>query len=264
MKKINMNHRVLGLAALFFSTTLLASPEWNHHGQATWGALDDSSQTTVPLMYPYAECSIGSHQSPVDLSTAQRERLANPLKIEYRHDTTPDFFNSGHAAQVNLSSENLSRLMIGNEAYPLIQFHFHTPSEHVLGSKTFPAELHFVHIRADGKIAVLGIFLDDHADIANQEFQKVLDNMPTTPATHDQNSGIQLNPSLLLPAHKRHLLSYAGSLTTPPCSEGVNWYVLPEPVSVTKSQISQLQSIYYENHRLPQALNGRSVMIHSH
>ncbi len=264
MKKTNKNHRVLGLAALFFSTTLLASPEWNHQGQATWGALDDSSQTTVPLMYPYAECSIGSHQSPVDLSSTQLERLSNPLKIEYRHDTTPDFFNSGHAAQVNLSSGNLSRLMIGNEAYPLIQFHFHTPSEHVLGSKTFPAELHFVHIRADGKIAVLGILLDDQADIANPEFQKILDNMPITAATHNQDSGIQLNPRLFLPEHKRHVWSYAGSLTTPPCSEGVSWYILSEPVMVAKSQITQLQSLYDENHRLPQALNGRVVMTHSH
>ncbi|MDD5412260.1 MAG: carbonic anhydrase family protein [Methylobacter sp.] len=265
MKKNTINRYIFSMGVMLFSTSLVAAPpHWTYQEQSIWGALDDISQTVVPLMYPYAECTIGSHQSPIDLSTNTHERPSNRLKIKYEYDAAPDFFNSGHAAQVNLPSDYPGRLFIGKDAYPLIQFHFHAPSEHVIGSKTFPAEIHFVHIREDGKMAVLGVLLDDQDDIENPDFQKILDNMPTAPATHNINSGVRLNPMSLLPEHKKHVFNYAGSLTTPPCSEGVNWYVLSEPVNVSKSQITQLESIYNENKRVPQNLNGRTVNIHSH
>jgi carbonic anhydrase len=222
-------------------------------------------------MNPYAECSIGSHQSPVDLSSISHERPSDSLRIDYKRDMSPDFFNSAHAAQVNLPSTYPDKLFVNRDAFPLIQFHFHAPAEHVIGSKTFPAELHFVHIRADGKMAVLGVLLDAQGDKENTELQKVLDNMPRTPATHDTNSGAQLRLSALLPTNKVRFFSYAGSLTTPPCSEGVDWYVLAEPLKISNNQLAELVSFsqYLEgaglhNNRFPQNLNGRVVMLNSH
>jgi len=144
---------------------------------------------------------------------------------------------------------------------PLTQFHFHTPSEHVIGERAFPAELHFVHIRPDGRIAVLGVLLKEGAE--NPAIQAILDNMPATTnppePVHNADSGVAIDPKRLLPKHKSHFYTYAGSLTTPPCSEGVSWYVLAEPVEISAEQIAHLESFYNDNNRSPQNLNGRTV-----
>jgi carbonic anhydrase len=244
---------IVGFAAMPASA---AAPHWDYEEQAIWGQLQDTSQTIPPLMYPFAECSIGTHQSPVDLGGEIKAKSLNKVLPKYTQDT-PDFYNSGHAVQVNTSSGYKGILKIGQDEYPLIQYHFHSPSEHVIGSETFPAEVHYVHIRGDGKIAVLGVMLKEGAE--NPAFQTILDNTPTTAGTHNANSGIKLDPAALLPKNRKHFYTYAGSLTTPPCSEGVNWYVLAQPVTVSAEQIAQLEKLYEKNNRLPQNLNGRTV-----
>lgn len=268
MKHNSINACLFSMASLFSVTVAAGTPEWTHQEQSGWGDLEDTSQVIAPLMFPYAECSIGNHQSPVDLASSAHELPADLLKVEYERDASPDFFNSGHAIQVNLPSDYPGRLFINRDTYPLIQFHFHTPAEHVIGTKTFPAELHFVHIRADGKMAVLSVLLEDQGDTENPEFQKILDNMPKIPSTKETNSGVQLRLRSLLPIKKARFFSYAGSLTTPPCSEGVNWYVLSEPLKISNNQLVELENFsqYLEgaghpNNRLPQNLNGRAVMI---
>ena len=106
------------------------------------------------------------------------------MNIHYVSDSNPDFFNSGHAAQVNLPISYTGKLWVGRDAYPLIQFHFNAPSEHTVqtnqGVKQYGGELYFVHTRPDGKIVVLGVFLDDNDNKANSTFQEILDNMPAT------------------------------------------------------------------------------------
>jgi carbonic anhydrase len=227
-------------------------------------------------MYPYAECGIGAHQSPVaidlttnnpaDLTVATSEDLASRLNIQYVSDSTPIFFNSGHAAQVNMPTNYTGKLFVGRDAYPLIQFHFHAPSEHTIqtnqGITQYAGELHFVHTRADGKMVVLGVFLDDTANVSNSAFQEILDNTPTTGGPPNTPTGIRLNPMALLPKDKTKIYTYAGSLTTPPCSEGVNWYVLSEPLKVSSAQITQLQGIYNNSNRYTQSINGRVVKVH--
>ncbi len=144
---------------VFFANVAVAEPHWTHEEQANWGAIEDTSQTEVPLMFPYAVCSIGNHQSPVDLAADNIEERINRLKFKYSPDATPVLFNSGHGIQVNTSMDYPGELKIGKEAYPLIQFHFHEPSEHIVNGEAFPAELHFVHVKENGKIAVLGILM---------------------------------------------------------------------------------------------------------
>lgn len=255
-----MNVKMIFIAAIvnaFMSVSaVLAAPPWNYMDQADWGAIDDPEQMMAPFMYPYALCSLGRHQSPVDLAGASGAKRFNKLQFKYIADQ-PDFYNTGYAAQVNTSRGYKGVLKIGNDAYPLIQYHFHAPSEHVIGDKTFPAELHFVHVRDDGRIAVLGIFLEEGS--TNPIIQTILDNMPYNPSEHNQNTGILINPKWLLPRHASRFYTYAGSLTTPPCNEGVSWYVLDEPIMLSAAQLSQLQSFYQDNARLPQNLNGRMV-----
>lgn len=238
-----------------------APPHWSHDEQPTWWAIEDTSQN-IPLKYPYAECGVGKHQSPVDLAAATINNTKTLNRLQALYDTdTPTFFNSGHGVQVNTSLEYTGVLKIGEESYPLIQFHFHEPSEHVVGDKTFPAELHFVHINDDGRIIVLATAIDVGDE--NAIFQTVLDNTPHQEGEQNSNSGIQINPASLLPALDHENLDFytlAGSLTTPPCSEGVQWYLLPKIITISATQLEQLKGFYTNNARSPQDLNGRSVL----
>ncbi len=238
-----------------------APPHWNHDEQSTWWAIEDTSQD-VPLKYPYGECGIGKHQSPVDLAAAtiSNTKTLNRLQALYDIDT-PVFFNSGHGVQVNTSASYTGGLKIGEESFPLIQFHFHEPSEHVIGGKAFPAELHFVHINDDGRIIVLATAIDVGDE--NPIFQTILDNTPHGEREQNSSAGIQINPALLLPAldpKNLDFYTFAGSLTTPPCSEGVQWYLLSKVITISAAQLEQLKGFYTNNARLSQDLNGRAVL----
>ncbi|MDR4514611.1 carbonic anhydrase family protein [Nitrosomonas sp.] len=251
-------------AALYFafaSHSIAAGPQWAHEEQATWGAIEDMTQSEVPHIYPFAECAIGNRQSPVDLAKAEVERVTelNRLRIWYGADT-PTFYNSGHGIQVNTSLDYMGYLEVGNETYPLIQFHFHEPSEHVVGDKRFAAELHYVHIREDGRLIVMAVAIEEGE--ANETFQTILDNIPSTAGEMREDTGIRIDPETLLPPdyHKPDFYTLAGSLTTPPCSEGVQWYLLKHAITVSSAQLDQLRSFYSQNVRMPQDLNGRTVL----
>ena len=240
---------------LFFSQHLYAAPHWTHEEQQEWGAIEEVGEP-IPLNYPFAVCGIGIRQSPVDLAGAEFDVHINNLITHYPVDK-PDFYNSGHAIQVNKSLDYSGYLKIGHERFPLIQFHFHTPSEHVIDAQVFDAELHFVHVRNDGRLAVLGILIQEGK--TNETLQTILDNMPHEEGTTNSGSMVSINPSKLLPHNRKHVFTYAGSLTTPPCSEGINWYVMTEPITASIDQIEMLEYFYHDNARHAQDLNGRAV-----
>ena len=255
---------VTNLASIIFlsyATIAFAVPPWEHSTQSTWWAIEDTSQE-VPLRYPFAECGVGKHQSPIDLAATNinNTKPLNTLVAQYVIDT-PTFFNSGHGVQVNTSSGYTGVLKIGEESFPLIQFHFHEPSEHIVGGKNFPAELHFVHINEDGRIIVLAVAIDVGDE--NPLFQTILDNTPHQAEQKNSNTNIQLNPASLVPALSQGNLDYytfAGSLTTPQCSEGVQWYLLSDVITISTNQLEQLKGFYSSNARAPQDLNGRSIL----
>lgn len=246
---------------LSYITPLFAAPpEWNHEEQATWWAIEDTSQD-LPMRYPFAECGVGQRQSPIDLATAKfnNTKKLNKLQSSYPIDTAPVFFNSGHGVQVNTSLNYKGELKIGEESYPLIQFHFHEPSEHVIDGKPFAAELHYVHIGDDGRIIVVAAAIDIGAE--NPTFQTVLDNVPHEPEGKKTDANMTINPASLLPAsldpNDLDFYSFSGSLTTPPCSEGVQWYLLSQVITISASQLEQLKSFYSGNARSSQNINGR-------
>lgn len=252
-------------AAIIFTFkvgAVFSAPEWSHEEQLTWGAIEDTSETEIPHMYPYAECSIGKHQSPVDLAQADiSKKELNDLRIWYDIDNAPIFFNSNHGVQVNTSLDYKGEIEIGGESYPLIQFHFHSPSEHVVGDKRFAAELHYVHIREDGKILVLAVAIEEGEE--NATFQTILDNAPSIGGKQNEVANMKIDPASLLPSsfhHRGEFFSITGSLTTPPCSEGVAWYFLPEPITISSVQLEQLREFYTNNFRQPQKLNGRHIL----
>lgn len=260
-----MESKILrSLPALFFlcyaTNAVSAPPHWDYDDPTAWWSLEDAS-LPAPLSYPYAECGIGQHQSPVDIAAAQiTSKPLNQLAAMYGTDTVT-FFNSGHAVQVNTSVGYSGKLKIGDETIQLIQFHFHSPSEHVINGEHFPAEAHYVHINEDGRIAVVAVAIqvgEEHPD-----FQIVLDNTPVTGGDKNPDTGLQIDPAAFLPSGDHNNLEYftlAGSLTTPPCSEGVQWYLLADPITISEAQLAQFQSFYSDNARFVQDLNGRAIL----
>jgi carbonic anhydrase len=140
--------------------------------------------------------------------------------------------------------------------YTLLQIHFHTPSEHVTNGKPAPMEAHFVHKAADGALAVLGVFYVEGAE--NTALKAVFDNLPGDPM-EAAIKGVHINPADILPANSG-FYRYMGSLTTPPCSEGVNWFVLKKPTTASKEQIAAMAKAIGHNARPVQPLNNRLLM----
>jgi carbonic anhydrase len=165
-----------------------------------------------------------------------------PLKI----------LNNGHTIQVNV--EPGSTLKINKDVYNLLQFHFHRPSEEQIDGKPMAMVAHFVHKNADGKLAVLGVLLNDGKD--NAAIQTLWNNAPKAEGPEVVVDKVKFDPSSLVPAALTHY-NYEGSLTTPPCTEGVNFYILKTPVDISKKQVMDFP--FKRNARPVQPLNGRKI-----
>lgn len=227
---------------------------WSYTDQRTWGELTDAEVTVKPP-FPFAVCGVGKAQSPVDLARPARVESVNGLNFDYKHAPLV-VENNGHTIQVK---NPWGRLYIGEDEYELLHYHFHAPSEHVIGTATFPLELHLVHRASNGKAAVVGVLFREGRE--NEAFQTILDNAPYIETSIVAQ--MMLNPRGLLPARKNRFYTYGGSLTTPPCSEGIDWYVLTQPVDVSSSQIQQFRRFYSDNVRKIQPLNQRTVSLKS-
>ncbi|WOI54338.1 carbonic anhydrase [Parvularcula sp. LCG005] len=217
-----------------------------HHDPAHWTYAGESGPDYWAAMsHDFSACSTGTMQSPIDLSTAN---AAGDVMIQA--DYRPAFIetvNNGHTVQVNTTG-GLS-LSNGRNRYHLAQFHFHTPSEHTINGQHYPMEMHFVHKDENGELLVLGVLFEEGA--SNPNLNAVLESL--------SRDTYQFDPSKLLPANL-DVYRYQGSLTTPPCSEGVNWHVVRQPVTASIAQIRAFQQLMGENARPIQAVNNRLVV----
>jgi carbonic anhydrase len=257
------------------------SPSWAYPAISTttvpdavpWSQTVDTTTTLIPQQYPYSECGIGTKQSPVDVNnTASNPNLiaTNALNnIIFAYNPIPlSIVNNGHTIQVQSNPVAPGMLFLGNDSFTLIQYHLHAPSEHTLNGNNFPMEIHFVHSTPDGKIAVVGVVVV--SGTANAELQTVLDNAPAS-SGNATNVNITLNPNNLLPANQASYITYGGSLTTPPCSEGVNWYILTNFIQASPAQITAFQKLMWHgtdsqgnpvpNVRNTNNINGRIINI---
>jgi carbonic anhydrase len=219
---------------------------WAYVGEAgpeNWGRLDEK----------FAMCSIGRNQSPIDLATSVRAEL-EPLRLDYVAGAT-DIQNNGHTIQVDYAPG--STLTIDGRSFVLAQFHFHTPSENTFNGKRFPLEGHLVHADKDGNLAVVALMFDDGP--ANPTLAGLWGAMPTK-AGEKRSLPAGFNAAALLPADRGYY-RFDGSLTTPPCSEGVRWLVLRNPVSISRAQVEQFAAtLPSPNSRPVQPLNARLVV----
>jgi carbonic anhydrase len=223
-----------------------APPHWSYDGDTAppkWGELSAEFNT----------CSIGTEQTPIDLRSAIRAQTG-VVKIGYR--TMPlTIMNNGHTIQVNTAPG--SKLEINGTEYQLLQFHFHHPSEHLLSGKAFDMELHFVHKAANGGLAVVGVFIQPGA--ANPGLVPIWAAMPSSETPARPVAGIMIDPGSLLPKTNDYF-RYMGSLTTPPCSEGLVWTVFRAPIQASVEQIRQFATLFPRNARPVQAINRRFLL----
>lgn len=212
------------------------------HGPEHWGDLDPASRV----------CSIGDRQSPIAIDDSIKAQLA-PLQFAWagRPDT---IVNNGHSIQLNFGEG--STFNVGPERYTLVQFHFHHPSEHLINDKSFAMEAHFVHRNAAGSLGVIGVLITPGKP--NPVFAKVVATMPAAegpPVKADPG----IDPNSLLPS-KLAYYRYSGSLTTPPCSETVDWMLLEEPIEVAEADVAAFAKLYPMNARPAQKLDRRFVL----
>ena len=234
----------LGLMAVAPANAAGDKPAWSYEGSTgpdNWGKLSPD----------YAACAIGAQQSPVDLTGAVEAYPAMP-SVHWR--TMPlRVKNNGHTIDVIAAPGSF--MMLGTVLYELVQFHFHTPSEHVLEGQTFPMEIHFVHRSEAGDLAVLGVFVMEGA--ANSALEPIWALMPKEPG--EASSATMIRPTDLLPDDGA-LDRYAGSLTTPPCSEIVTWSVYLEPIEASSAQIAAFSQLFGANARPIQAYDRRFLL----
>lgn len=230
-----------------------ASNEEDRSHTVTWGYTGDIGPAHWGDLSPaFAACKLGEAQSPIDLADAPNVR---PHELEFRYGPVPlEVVNNGHTIQVNYTPG--STLVASGKEYALVQFHFHHLSEHTVSGRPTDMELHFVHQDADGGLAVVGVLLTSGRH--NPSLEQVWANMPTDKDEKRFVAGATINAKDLLPANLSYF-SYLGSLTTPPCSEGVSWYVLRDGIEVSPAQIDRFAALYPDNARPTQPLNGRAV-----
>jgi carbonic anhydrase len=219
-----------------------AAPHWTYEEAAEWGELSPA----------FAACGAGERQSPIDL-TAASSITSNEVTFDYQPGPV-EILNNGHTIQVNIPEG--SRATIGGEVYNLLQFHFHAPSEHAVDGRREVLEAHFVHKNAAGGLAVFGVLMQE--GVVNETLAPLWAAMPETAGSPTPIADLVFDPKPLLPTAER-FTSYDGSLTTPPCSEGVRWFVFREFGGVGAEQVRRFLDVVHENARPLQPRNERAV-----
>jgi carbonic anhydrase len=220
-------------------------PHWSYegtHGPESWGDLSPD----------YIQCKVGVNQSPINITQAIEAELP-PLTLDYNSNGI-DLINNGHTAQVNVEPGNYLR--IEDEEFELVQFHVHAPSEHRIEGKGFLLEVHYVHQNAKGELAVVGVLYEEGKD--HPKLTEYLSEVPTV-----VGKPVKFKMSLIdlqIVEGDKSYFHYNGSLTTPPCSEGVRWYVLKNVLTVSKRRRDMFNQLIGDDARGPQPINARPVL----
>lgn len=222
------------------------------HGPAHWGyGRKDGPERWGELSPDWAACTTGEQQSPIDIEPKAGEAPAITFHYQPSKGTVVD---NGHTLQVNLA--DAGEIEIEGHAYSLVQFHVHTPSEHTIAGEQYPLEVHLVHKDAAGKLAVIGVLFDSGDD--SKAYDAVWGKWP---AKVDQAVPLKkaFDPSTLLP-EARGTFSYDGSLTTPPCSEGVLWNVMRRTKVAPRRLVDTFMKHHPDNARPVMPLGARKVI----
>ena len=221
---------------------------WSYEGEGSpehWGALSEE----------YKTCQTGMNQSPINIDKTLAAHLS-ALSVHYT-DGPVTLINNGHTIQAGLKTTTGDTVAIDDVIFTLQQFHFHAPSENTVHGRHYAMEAHLVHKDAKGDTAVVAVMFDVGAE--NTELNKLWAAMPEK-TEQGANITTQMDLNALLPADKTYW-RFSGSLTTPPCSEGVIWIVLKHPMTLSNAQLKKFtHTMHHDNNRPAQPLNGRVVV----
>ena len=221
-------------------------PHWTYSGPEDpkhWGQLDPA----------FASCSNGHHQSPIDIKGAKKADLP-ALKIDY--NAVPlSIIDNGHTVMINYAPG--STLTVGDKVYQLTQFHFHHPSEEHISGKKFDMVAHLVHKDAEGHLAVVAVLFEKGA--ANTLLETLWKNIPAEKEKTVALSSLSVNVKDLLPADLGYY-TFSGSLTTPPCTEGVTWYILKTASTLSPQQLATFAKLYPADNRPIQPAYQREIL----
>lgn len=245
--------RALAAAALATMAVIPAGSQWKvawtytgPRGAEHWAELDPS----------YAACN-GKQQSPIDIHNAVKANLP-PLHFDYKLEPLKYLLNNGYTVRVNYHDAPGagSALLLGTDRYQLTQLHFHRPSEETIDGHRAPMVLHLMHTSAAGKVVGVAVLLTEGKP--NATVQQIWDHMPMAKGDEHEIPGVAIDPANMLPSTLGYY-SYMGSVTAPPCTEGVQWIILRTPVEVSPEQIAAFARLYPHDVRPLQPLNGRAV-----
>ena len=217
-------------------------------GADHWGELDPS----------FSLCASGATQSPIHLPRAAESMTASAIAPPHWDPVPLSIVNTGHTVQVDDAAP--SSLVLDGVTYALVQFHIHTPAEHSIEGRAFDAELHLVHRAPDGKLAVMALLFVKGAE--NVTLRALFDAIPIDPGAPRSIPGKTIDVAALVPRAPR-FLTYDGSLTTPPCSEGVRWLVVvpdPAPLEIAEADLAKLRAaVHAPTNRPEQPRHDRAI-----
>lgn len=240
---------IIAALALGFATLAAAqtTAHWEYEGKngaLRWGKLDPA----------YKACSNGHEQSPIDIRGAHLNKALQPIEFHYKAGSVT-LEHNGHTVLVNVNPG--SYIVAGGVRYDLQQFHFHHPSEEAVKGKLSDMDIHLVHKSADGKLAVVAVRLVEDRGAPNAVLAALWPHLPNTAGATAKTSEM-VNPGGLLPADRGYW-TYMGSLTVPPCTEGVRWFVLEEELGLSRDQLRAFAALFKVNSRPLQDLHGRRI-----
>ncbi len=238
-----------------------------HTHKAEWGyAAENGPDVWGHLNQEYILCGEGTHQSPIDIVNPMPTQLS-PIFYEYYTATSVNVHHNGHTIEVAYPEG--SRIQIDGTDYQLLQFHFHAPSEHTVEGKSFDMEMHLVHESEAGDLAVVGLLIESGRH--HPAFDPIWASLPSSPLEKQRIENVVIDLDLMLSSNGQmrdpaiqtfpSTYRYDGSLTTPPCTEGVKWIVLTTPAEMSESQIAAFKAIIHGNNRPVQPLNGRKLFL---
>ncbi|MFC3961453.1 carbonic anhydrase [Nocardia jiangsuensis] len=222
-------------------------PHWDYdaEGPGHWAELDGR----------YGVCGSGAGQSPIDLGHPTRVAPADHIDVAYGPVRGLEVVDTGHTIQANVPAGTGQHVVVDGRRFALTQFHFHAPSEHTIEGAGAAMELHLVHVAEGGAVAVLGVLLE--VSERRSAFGPVLGELPPAGGVR---AAAALDLREVLPGDLAQF-RYTGSLTTPPCTEGVAWTVLRHPVPVGRDEVQRYLTRFPHTNRPVQAINGRAVIL---
>lgn len=232
---------------------------WGYEGE-------EGPERWAELSEEFALCGSGTRQSPIDLAAAAPMAAGTGpgLLIDVSiaevagagRGHVVDVLDNGHTIQV--AYDEGSTVTAGGVEYHFLQFHVHAPSEHTIDGRHFPMDVHLVHQSDAGDLLVLGAFIEEGE--SNAAFQTLIDGLPSAPGEERRLENVEIGVDAFIPSTDEYY-RYEGSLTTPPCSEGVRWVVFTEPLQASAEQIAALDAAMPENNRPVQPLGSREVVL---